>query len=107
LARLLVASPDADVRDATRAVGMLQALSQVLRDVSFGETIAMAMAEVGRFDEAVAWQRRSIDFARRAGHEELAEQMWNRLRLYEDRQPCREPWQAGDPIFLPSPAPAS
>jgi tetratricopeptide (TPR) repeat protein len=107
LARLLVASPSAGVRDAARAVGMLQELSKVLHDVSFGETVAMAMAEVGRFDEAVAWQRRSIDFARRAGHEVLAEQMWNRLRLYEDRQPCREPWQPGDPVFSPPPAPAS
>ncbi len=89
-ARLLAAAPDDRVRDGPRALALLEALpggSPIERD----ETRAMALAEVGRYDEAAALQRRVLDAARAAGREDL-DGMADNLALYESRQPSRTPW---------------
>ena len=90
-ARLLAAAPDDEVRDGPRALALLEALpggGSIERD----ETRAMALAEVGRYEEAAALQRRVLDAARAAGREDLLEGMADNLALYESRPPSRTPW---------------
>ena len=54
LARVLAAAPDDRVRDGERALAIMQALTRDQQTVGTSETMAMALAELGRFDEAVA-----------------------------------------------------
>jgi hypothetical protein len=61
----------------------------------------MALAAVGRYDEAVQLQRLAIDGVARAGRTDLLRPMQKNLALYEEGRPCRLPWHGDDPIFSP------
>jgi tetratricopeptide (TPR) repeat protein len=103
LARILAAAPDARARDGQRALMMARDLFAVHRRVDVGETMAMALAEVGQFPEAITLQREIIELARQAGGQREVRHMTANLRLYEQRQPCRTPWPADDPVHSPGP----
>lgn len=91
LARVLAAAPDDRVRDGRQALAVMQALSDEQRRIDFGETMAMAFAEAGQYEKALAWQREGIEGARRAGRDDIARRMAQNLRLYESRKPYRTP----------------
>jgi hypothetical protein len=57
------------------------------------ETMAMALAELGEFEEALRWQREALAAADSGGHHDLAARMSDNLRLYEARRPCRTAWR--------------
>ncbi len=93
LARLLAACPSPEVRDGERALELARALFQSAQNPLYAETVAMAYAELGRFDDALAWQRRLILEARRAsGGAALLPRLERRLALYQRGEPCRAPW---------------
>jgi tetratricopeptide (TPR) repeat protein len=96
LARVLAAAPDPRVRDGRQALSLMQMLSEEQRRLDLGETMAMALAETGQYEGAVAWQREAIDAARRMGNEPLAQRMARNLTLYEAGRPCRTPWRDED-----------
>jgi tetratricopeptide (TPR) repeat protein len=96
LARVLAAAPDDRVRDGRQASAVMEALSDDQRRLDLGETMAMTFAEVGRFEDASAWQRDAITAARRVGRDDLADRMAENLKLYEGRKPCRTPWRSGE-----------
>jgi tetratricopeptide (TPR) repeat protein len=105
LARLLAAAPDDRVRDGARALGLLEQLERVQPGtLAVTETMAMALAEVGRFDEAAKRQAEAVTAARRAGRADLAAQLGANLRLYQARRPCRTPWTDDDPVHRPQPS---
>ena len=60
LARHLAACPDRTVRDGARAVTLSQDVFKQIPTPESAETVAMAFAEAGRFDEALSWQRELI-----------------------------------------------
>jgi len=60
--------------------------------------------KVGRFDEAVTWQRDALEFARKNGPTDIVARLTENLRRYEARQPCRTPWTDDDPVHHPRPA---
>jgi tetratricopeptide (TPR) repeat protein len=93
LARVLAASPDSRVRDGRQAVAITQALMQKPHGVDLYEAVAMALAELGQYDQAVEWQRGAIAAATKEGHHDLAGTMTSNLTLYERRMPCRTPWR--------------
>ncbi|HZM92421.1 MAG TPA: tetratricopeptide repeat protein [Vicinamibacterales bacterium] len=100
LARLYAAAPDERVRDGNRALTLAMELTK-RRDSAFArETLAMAFAEAGRYDEAVTAQREAVALADGARQWELAARMRANLRLFERRQPSRTPW-VGSPIWEP------
>jgi tetratricopeptide (TPR) repeat protein len=101
LARLLAAAPDDRVRDGSRALMLVEELLKAQRTLGLAETMAMALAELGRFDEAVRWQSDAIDVARKSGSPHLVPRLTQNLRLYEARQPCRTPWPDDDPVHHP------
>ncbi len=103
LARLLAAAPDPAVRDGTRALALLQDVASRIRDVDVAESIAMALAETGSFDEALRWQRGAIEQARAAGRPDLLTRMRERAAAYAAARPWREPWGDQDPLFRPEP----
>jgi tetratricopeptide (TPR) repeat protein len=102
LARLLAASPDDRARNGGEALRIAQQLLQAQRSPALLETTAMAQAELGRYDEAIATQRQAMALARSVG-QPLAERMRDNLARYQQRQPCRVPWAPDDPVFFPRP----
>ena len=103
LARLLAASPDPQVRDGRQALDLVTSLATQHKTTSVAETLAMALAEVGRFDDAIEWQRLAMSVAADAGHSDAAKQMAANLALYLRHEPCRTPWRDDDPEYRPGP----
>jgi tetratricopeptide (TPR) repeat protein len=101
LARVLAAAPDAGVRDGRRALTIIEALLKQGRSPATGETMAMALAEVGRFEDAVRWQRDVLAAAQEAARAELMPRLTANLRRYQTGQPCREPWATDDAVHRP------
>ena len=103
LARVLAAAPDADARDGARALALLEGPLRHHRTAVASETMAMALAELGRYTEAVEWQQAAIGAAQTANDRGAADRMRETLALYVRRRPCRTPWHAADPIHAPGP----
>lgn len=103
LARLLVSAPDAGVRDGQRALPVIDTLFTSFRTPYVAETMAMTLAELGRFDDAVALQRSLVASAKQGGTPADVTRTAGNLALYERRQPCRTPWPDDDPIYHPVP----
>ncbi len=105
LARLLAASPDEKLREPKRSLELAEELlgnrdrkseevDEILADavsVQAAETVAMAEAENGRFDRAVAWQRAAKEAVEKAFPGKAPDWIADRLAAYEQRRPCRVP----------------
>ena len=104
LARVLAAAPDESVRNGVEARRLTEQLLQSHRSAALSETMAMAAAELGRFDEAVRWQQAAIEAAVAAAQHDTAARMEENLSLYRGGRPCRTPWRADDPVHTPRPA---
>ena len=93
LAWLLATAPDAATRDGVRAVELAQKACDLTghqQPVCLG-TLAAALAEAGRFDEAQATARQAADLARQSKDDRLAARNDELLKLYQQHQPYREP----------------
>ena len=90
LARLLATSPDDAARDGARAVDLAQGVVDEQPALDHLETLAMALAEAGRFDDAVLWQQRALEQERQAAGGNSPQRL-DRLALYRARQPLRAP----------------
>ena len=64
LARLLAASPRLELRDGARALDLATRVYQAQPTLEHAETVAMALAELGRCQEAADLQRRLVEEAR-------------------------------------------
>jgi tetratricopeptide (TPR) repeat protein len=89
LAYLLACSPQYNLRDGTRALALARLVYQSTGSVNHGAIVAMALAELGRCNEAAQWQRQMIAAAERDGKDDFAEKLKADLRRYENAQPCR------------------
>ena len=90
-ARLLAACPLARHRDGEEALTIARALVAADRSLSHIEIEAMALAELGRFAQAIALQQQIIATARQA-----------RLKAVEQRlQAALEGYQKGHPMRVP------
>jgi tetratricopeptide (TPR) repeat protein len=92
LARVLAAAPDPAVRDGPRAMTLVQSLMTGPKTTELGETMAMALAELGEYDEAAAVQRGVLQAVRQGNLGDEARRVEANLRLYERRQPVRSVW---------------
>jgi tetratricopeptide (TPR) repeat protein len=102
LARILAAAPDDTVRDGPRAMALVQELMKANKTTAVGETMAMAMAELGQFSDAVDVQKSVIAAAEQIGAAQDVRRMTANLRLYQRRQACRMPWADDDPVHIPA-----
>ena len=92
-ARLLAAAPDSSVRDGRLALQMLQQIAAGGRmSLTLAESLAMAFAENGQYQDALRWQYEAITAARTAGDGHRVQQMTEQLSEYERRRPRRTPW---------------
>jgi tetratricopeptide (TPR) repeat protein len=92
LARLLATAADSRARDGARARELARSLVKHAT-VESRETMAMALAELGEFEEALRWQREAIGAADSGGQHDLAARMNDNLRLYQAHRPCRTAWR--------------
>jgi|TARA_B100000686_G_scaffold149085_1_gene156375 tetratricopeptide (TPR) repeat protein len=89
LVRILAAAPDAEVRDGMEAVSIMQERFKGPVSLEMYETMAMALAEVGRYDEAANWQRQAMSVAEQNDRSDVARMMAEALALYEQGRPAR------------------
>ena len=103
VARLLAAAPDPRVRDGREALALARAVEAEHKTTAVAETMAMALAELGRFAEAVEWQRAAMSGAAAGGAAGASRRMAANLALYRLGRPCRTPWRDDDPEHRPGP----
>lgn len=93
-ARFLATSPDNSIRDGARALGLAKDIHQQVPSLEHAETVAMALAAEGRFDEATAWQTRVVEDLASSGAPAALEMANSRLELYRSGRPAPSPWSA-------------
>ena len=76
-------------------------LMKAQQSLAMAETMAMALAETGRFDDAVKWQQDAIAAATAGKRSDLVAKLSVNLRRYQSAQPCRTPWTDDDPVHHP------
>jgi tetratricopeptide (TPR) repeat protein len=94
LAWYLAAASDPKLRNGKRAIELAQkAVSKTTNQsmASFLDTLAVAYAEAGRFDEAIDTAQKAIDRATEQGDTNIAKDIATRLALYEKHKPYRAP----------------
>jgi tetratricopeptide (TPR) repeat protein len=96
LAWVLATCPDSKLRDAPRAVELAEHAVKLARyqDAAILDTLAAAYAAAGRFDMAVTTAQTAIALASAAENNKLAAQIRERLQLYRQAKPYREPPRA-------------
>ncbi len=84
LAWLLATVAPAEGGDPVRAVTLAQRACELTgsREPTYLDTLAIAYAAAGRFDEAVATAQSAIELARTAGQAQLVGEIESRLELY-------------------------
>ena len=109
LARLLAACPEQRIRDGPRALKLARSAfnADTTPDLDRGETLAMALAEAGQYQQAAQLQQSLILEVQRSGQDDLARVLRENLTLYENGKACRTPWRDDDPIFKPIPRPGA
>jgi hypothetical protein len=95
LARLLAGAPDPALRDGDRAVDLAERVFAAAATVAHAETLAMALAETGRCDDAAALQEQAVEGARAGGAEAEAARLGRILEHYRQQRPCRAPVATG------------
>jgi hypothetical protein len=89
LARLLATAPVSRVRDGNRSLELARRALAAEGSLEHSETVAMALAEMGRFEEAISWQRGLAQKASTLGDRATLTRLVHHLRLYEARRPVR------------------
>lgn len=95
LARLLAACPRLEVRDGERAYELAILVYNAQPTIRHAETVAMALAELERCDEAAEWQARALAAAgapeAAAWPPEAVAAIEATLARYQQQRPCRPP----------------
>ena len=89
LARLLAASGAAELRNGPRALALAERLFERQPSLRQAETLAMALAETGRFAEAAGWQERIVAEAERLQDAALLARARETLAAYRRGEPYR------------------
>ena len=91
-AHALAASPNPSDRNGAEAVRLAERAVQLsgARNPLYLDTLAAAYAEVGRFPDAVATERKALDLAAPQHNAQLEDGLNARIKLYESQQPYRD-----------------
>ena len=84
---------NAAVRNAGEALRLAAQACQATENKSSGplDALAAALAEAGRFPEAVETARKALGLAQASGQQDLAKEIAARLKQYEAGRPWRDP----------------
>src|SRR5262249_44502482 len=92
LATCPAAGADARARDGAKALAIANDLYAAKPAPEHAEAVAMALAGLGRFPEAVERQRQAIRDAESAGKASLPPELRANLALFEAGKPSRTAW---------------
>ena len=96
LARLLATASEPEVRDGDRAVTMARELLRLRPGPDVAETLAMALAETGDFEQAVQLQEQVVQRSRQRGEPASSlNPRERRLESYRQGRAVRDPWRGG------------
>jgi tetratricopeptide (TPR) repeat protein len=103
LSRAYSTCPDATAEQRQQALDSAEARYGDSPGLDEAETLAMASAANGRFEDAVDFQTQAIFEALKEGDTSRAE--WHKANLarFEEQRPAVEPWPLSDPIYYPRP----
>jgi Flp pilus assembly protein TadD len=92
LAWIRAADAQAEFRDGPEAVRLARRACELTgyKDPMPMETLAAALAEAGRFDDAIAMAENARQLALAGGQSQLAETAQSLVKLFTGRQPLRE-----------------
>ncbi len=96
LARLLASCPEAEVRDGALAVRLASKVYEIKKLIETGETLAMAYAEAGDMDRAIALQEELIREAKAKDQTVRVEALERHLANYRDGKA----WVAQSPVEI-------
>ncbi|MEM8997632.1 MAG: hypothetical protein AAGF23_22810, partial [Acidobacteriota bacterium] len=80
---------DPALRNGRLAVQLARIAYGVELSVEYGETLAMALAEFGNFEQAIGIQRRIAQQAQATGDRVTLRRLVTNLKRYEERLPVR------------------
>ncbi|MGA2324642.1 MAG: tetratricopeptide repeat protein [Sedimentisphaerales bacterium] len=91
LAWLLATVNNTFVQDANKAIELAHHACELTdyNEPSYMDTLAVAYAAAGRFEDAVMTAQQAVDTAKSSGQEKLASEIQNRLELYQAGRPYR------------------
>ena len=92
LAWILATDGNANLRNAGEAVQLAERLCAITeyQQADTLDVLAAAYAEAGRFNDAVQTAQKALELAIAAGQQELAQQVQDRLKLYQAGRPFHE-----------------
>ena len=102
LARLLAGSPDPSLRDGPRGLALAERLFESAKTPPQLETLAMALAEAGQFEEATRAQRAVLAEAEKLNRTADAERLARNLARYESGSTCCADPSDAFPLVLPN-----
>lgn len=88
-ARVLATAPDASIRDGERAIQLSRFAYGAEGSLDHAETLAMALAEGGHFEEAIRLQQNLAQRVQASGDRNTLARLVTNLRRYQNRQPVR------------------
>lgn len=97
--RILSAATLDAASDPERASRLLPAIDVEQADVYYAESAAMVAAALGRYEQAVDWQRRALQALESLPRSEGARIARRRLTLYEEGKACRTPWERDEALI--------
>jgi spermidine synthase len=99
LAWLLATLAPADGGDTVRAVTLAERACELTNNRAAADldTLAVAYAAAGRFNDAVATAQKAIELAKAAGQSQLVEEIELHLELYRAGRPYRQSIDAPSP----------
>lgn len=90
LAQILASAPDPAVRDGGRALELARRVMEAEPTPASAETLAMALARTGRFEEAAKVQEELVRHAEQRGDKAAASRLRSHLERYRAGRPCCE-----------------
>lgn len=89
LARLLATSFEQDIRDGERALFLARRAYAAEATLEHAETVAMAMAERGRFEDAIRFQTGLVRQAQTSNNRPALRRLIQHLKMFENRRAIR------------------
>jgi Flp pilus assembly protein TadD len=92
MAWILVTAGDVSSENITKAIELAQHACELTmyKEPDPLDTLAVAYAAAGRFDEAITTARKAVDAAKAESKEDLAGEIQNRIKLYQAGQRYRQ-----------------
>jgi len=101
LARILASCPDGSYRNGEQAVRYAKKAMELNPDTQYLDTLAMALAEVGRFEDAVYVMERVVSTLADQKEVENIQEYNTRLNTYKKGKPWRQESVKSDPPRKP------